>query len=171
MAKRSLVAIPDGTPLAGPASDSRGETPQQEFDRLISAYVAVDDVDRSQRVAKRDQLANRLGEVGRKLQIARSALAAGPDAKIAVLATMITADPRKGDLSHLATAAAHVEYKFSGYRLVLALLSFLSNFPPTSNSLRKAMVILDEIEKRVNPDDDLAAIIDRARHVIEASAG
>lgn len=171
VAKRSIVPIPGGAPAMAVTAGRAGETQQQEFDRLIVAYEAVNDPDRSQRVAKRDALAYQLGELGRRMQIARSTLAEGSDAKIAVLATMVTADPKRGDLPHLATASTRVAYKFSAYRLVLALLSFLSSFPPSPRSLHKAVDILDEIEKRLKPDEDLAAIIDRARRAIEASVG
>ena len=151
--------------------DKPDETPLQEFERLLAEYEAVNSPERARRVERRNQLADRMGQLARQLKLARSALAEGPDVKIAALATVIIIEPKKSDLSHLSKAAQNVQYKFSGYRLVLALLAFIATFPLSPKSLALAVALLDDVETRTSAadDDDLSAIIEHTRRLIEAS--
>lgn len=148
-----------------------GKTNEQmlsDFEQLSKDYGSVNDPDLRTRVATRTDIADRLGELGLQLKLSRVGLSeSNLEGKLVALATMIIRKPTSADLACLERAAKIANYRFTRYRLLLALLPTLSNPALTSNILLRMEKVINSVEDRQDrPDQPLQDLIDRTRNAI-----
>lgn len=164
------VAVPAKTSVGLPAD---GPAAQQEFEKLAVAYRDLKVADYTQRVAERRHLADQLGAWANNLPADRSKLSTGHEGERVALATAILLRPMRGDLTHLLSAASPppntVLFKFTGYRIVLALTTSLSGDKISERQLGRIEKVLDAVEQNANAASDpgLQALLDRTRAVVE----
>jgi hypothetical protein len=160
------TVVPAANALAAQAA-------QEEFETLAVAYRDLKISDPAQRVAERRRLADQLGASADALRIERSKLSSGHEGERVALATAILLKPMRGDLIHLLTAASPPRgtslFKFTGYRIVLALTPTLSADSVGKRQLDRVEKVLDAVEQNANAavDQPLQNLLDRTRAVVD----
>ncbi|MDQ0467641.1 hypothetical protein [Labrys wisconsinensis] len=154
-----------------PAANS--ESAEREFEALAVAYRDLKIADPAQRAAERRRLADRLGGLAIALRIDRHKLSTGHEGERVALATAVLLSPARGDLGHLLSAASPPSgsslFRFTGYRIVLALTPTLSHERVGKGQLDRVEKILNVVEQNANAatDEPLQTLIDRTRAVVE----
>jgi hypothetical protein len=140
---------------------------QGEFERLVGEYNTLNIADEAERIAARRRLADRLGELAISLNLARNTLAERDDeGRLVALATAVVQRPMAADLATLEKAAQCANFNFTRYRILLALVSALSQRRSmTAGNYRQAENVLTQVEHR--PDapttPSLQRLIDSTR--------
>jgi len=149
----------------GPATESETE----EFARKVHEYENFNDPDARTRAKLRHPLADRLGTLAVSLGLKRLELANGSEGQLVALATAIVLHPLRGDLAAIEKAAAKVTFKYTAYRLVLALISVIPTVALNKRTLQRLEAILANIAANARAADDpaLHSIIESTKDEIE----
>jgi hypothetical protein len=156
--------------ISGKSTGPTGETEAQEFLRLVTEYDNVNEPDPAKRVEIRHRLADRLGQLAISLKEVRRDLASGSEGRLVALATAVVRSPARGDLGALVAAAENVKFKFTGYRIVLALVSLLSGDNVRPTTLARVEDAVKEVAANTDAKSDppLQRLVGRALEAITA---
>ncbi|MDL2408505.1 hypothetical protein PY650_23235 [Rhizobium calliandrae] len=99
------------TSIAPTKKTKTDETDADEFVRLAGEYQDLDIQGTKERVAKRFELADRLGDLAVALNLPRANLAKGNEGYLVAFATAAILQPMPDDLKNLRTAASKVKFK------------------------------------------------------------
>lgn len=152
----------------GPAAKSQaGESDADEFTRLALEYENLKIADLSHRVAERMKLADRLGRLAILLNSSRKTLAGGNEGQLVALATAAVLEPRPRDILTLMTASERVRFKFTGYRIVLAI-PVIAKGVLGSTTIDRLEEMLRNVERNAksSEDEDLQDLIDATRRTL-----
>ena len=96
-------------------------------------------------------------------------LANGTEGRLVALATAVVLEPMRGDLAAIEKAAAAVRFKYTAYRLVLALISAMPTVALNKRTLKRLDAILAAIAANAGAaaGPPLQSIIDRTKDEIE----
>lgn len=116
----------------------------EEFEKLATQYNEMKITDEAERVAERQRLADRLGELALHLNIKRSEIPQNAsEAHLVAIATAMALRPMaRGDLDTLEKAARISDYNFTRYRIVLALAPMLARPKIGARALRRIGIVL-----------------------------
>jgi hypothetical protein len=154
--------------IAPTSKTNAAESDKDEFDRLAREYQGLDIADLKERVAQRFKLADRLGELAVSLELPRKNLASGNEGELVALATAAVMQPKARDLTNLQVAAKRVAFKFTAYRLVLAIPTLANEDNLRQATIARLEEMLTDIGKnsKSNEDPDLQELIDTTRHTL-----
>ncbi len=167
------TAMEESAPAAG--SSTRAFPPGQapvddELRKLAQDYLDVRIEDDRQRLAKKNDLVNRMVVHIAKAGISRAALAAEAPASeglLIALAGMIHVSPALGDADVLLSVANGAKLKHVRYRVVLALGALFERKMTRAADRSRVLKLLSSYE--VEADDPLLKAIGAVRRVVENS--